>query len=441
MAGRTQDHAPVGAEPHLDGFGAGFELRPASRHLIFAPVVGIDALQIEVLRIGAGIGLAPGHMAIAARDDCGNSGQRAANDVFVPKGKMSEIPNRGDAESEVRIVGEQRLARDGVRAIHRPIVGRRDVRHAGDLARTHGAVKRVEIGGQRRIGKGREEILHASAAQHGDKLGACRFGEGVARQLHRHALQHRDAVRRRPRFRRRVTGEHELDRPASLMRGEIGVHAIRIGLKHTPSVRRKVLHRFFGGAIKAHCPHHRVGAYGVGPEQFGEPPLYVPARHLHLPQAVLRVGIAERERRIGHGLGGNMGDGVAVAQDLNGGGKPGDAQAAVIAGHGTLERVDEIDCQQHADDRHGRQAYASSFKPAFPRVSCLICRGYTRVLTIPKVHSQEIERATPASIASGGSITKRRRASTALARIGRKRRCKESAFRGYWQLHLKQVAA
>ena len=68
------------------------------------------------------VGFAPGDVPVAADGDRGRAGQRRADDVEVAGGHVREIPERRHVGAEVRIVGEQRLAAGGQRAVDHPVV-------------------------------------------------------------------------------------------------------------------------------------------------------------------------------------------------------------------------------------------------------------------------------------------------------------------------------
>ena len=86
------------------------------------PARRVDRLAVEILDVRDDVRRAPRDAAVAPeRDDRGTRKRRAA-DVELPGGHVGQIPDRRDSCSEVRIVGEQRLARGRERPVHDPVV-------------------------------------------------------------------------------------------------------------------------------------------------------------------------------------------------------------------------------------------------------------------------------------------------------------------------------
>jgi len=85
---------------------------------------GIEALAIEVLDVRRDVGRAPRDELITSERDSRNAGERAAGDFkAVGSRHVREVPRRRQPCAEMRIVGEQRLAARGQRAVHDPVVG------------------------------------------------------------------------------------------------------------------------------------------------------------------------------------------------------------------------------------------------------------------------------------------------------------------------------
>ena len=82
----------------------------------------IEPFAIEILDVGGDVGFAPGDVAVASDRHRRRARQRGADDVEVAGRHVRQIPERGHVRAEMRIVGEQRLAAGGQRAVDDPVV-------------------------------------------------------------------------------------------------------------------------------------------------------------------------------------------------------------------------------------------------------------------------------------------------------------------------------
>ena len=114
---------PDGRPPlHADRFADDLQRLPHAAEL--GEAAGrIERLAVEIFDVGRHVGRAPGDEAVASQHDGGPAGQRGADDVERARGHVREIPERGQLRAKMRVVGEQRLAAGGARAVHHPVVG------------------------------------------------------------------------------------------------------------------------------------------------------------------------------------------------------------------------------------------------------------------------------------------------------------------------------
>src|SRR5256885_10728567 len=82
----------------------------------------MECLYIKVLDVGAVVGETPGDAVIVADDDEGTAGQSKSFDIPAGRCEMRLVPDRRNREFEMRVVGEKRFARGGVRAAYDPVV-------------------------------------------------------------------------------------------------------------------------------------------------------------------------------------------------------------------------------------------------------------------------------------------------------------------------------
>ncbi len=89
---------------YLDHFAVGRELLPSLRREY--PAFAVDAFDVQILHIRAGVGEAPGDLAVASQHDCGHARQRRPHHVESRRRQMREIPDRGGGQAQVRVVGQ-----------------------------------------------------------------------------------------------------------------------------------------------------------------------------------------------------------------------------------------------------------------------------------------------------------------------------------------------
>ena len=106
-----------------DDFLACFEGRAAAGNEISVGVVRMQALDKQILHIRIGIGEAPSEVQRASEDRQREAGQGGAGDIQPWRADMGEIPKARNLQSQMRIVGEERMAAHGMFAGEHPIVG------------------------------------------------------------------------------------------------------------------------------------------------------------------------------------------------------------------------------------------------------------------------------------------------------------------------------
>ena len=122
---------------HQDDLVADRERRKAVRRQILRGVVRIDPLDEQVLGVGAGVGEAPGDLAVVAQHHPRQARHGGADQLALGRLEMGEIPGAGRAQAQMRVVGEQRRAARGAAAIQHPGVRaqarrRRRRQHGGE---------------------------------------------------------------------------------------------------------------------------------------------------------------------------------------------------------------------------------------------------------------------------------------------------------------------
>src|SRR5919199_1494689 len=101
-------------------------LQPLAAVLVAGGVAGGEALQVEVLVVGAGVGDAPGDARVVGEvGEGGDAGEGVADDVELRAGEVVLVVDVRHVGRAVRVAGHQRLARGGATAVDRPVVAPR----------------------------------------------------------------------------------------------------------------------------------------------------------------------------------------------------------------------------------------------------------------------------------------------------------------------------
>ena len=239
-------HGDVGTALDLDDLSAGLERRPAVGGAVAAGVGGIDLLQVEVLDVGSGVGEAPGDVLVLPQHHHRQARQRCPSHFQAGGLEAREVPQRGRAELEVRVVGQQRPAGAGVRPGDDPVVGAHalDARRRGDLGqplpgrlqRTTGQPeaaeqRRVVGGGRQRLPRvGRQQLVDARHRHLQCQAQPQQLGGPVGAQVPGHHDAPGQAVDGVPGLGLDAQ-DHELRRPRAQLRAQHGVDARGVGLQ------------------------------------------------------------------------------------------------------------------------------------------------------------------------------------------------------------------
>ena len=109
-----------------------------------------DLLEVEVGDVGAEVGHPPRDLVVVADDDTGQAREREARDPERARGaqraalEVDLAPDAGDRQAEVRVVGEQRLARRRAGTRRRPTSWSRCRRRGRGCAGTASTEARAE---------------------------------------------------------------------------------------------------------------------------------------------------------------------------------------------------------------------------------------------------------------------------------------------------------
>ncbi len=371
----------------MDGLGARDEVCPAVRSLVALRAARLQALDIEILHVRRGIGETPRDALVVPEHHRRHAGQRGARDIQPGSLQLGEVPQRRRLQPEVRIIGQQRLARTGMSARHHPVVRahalhvtrRRpllDARHGRGQRRQVPVEIAVVHGAQRPIaGIRRQQLIDARHRQHLRQPHAQRLLGPVAAQVPRHHGLPGQRIGRLP-----VLGpgaqEQELRRQRSLVAIDIGIHAIGIGLQHGPGLGRGLGQDGLGVAPHAQGTQEAVGIQRARPQDFRQATGHDALAHLQLPQPILRVDEAERKvgiLRIGRL---DMRHGMAV---------PNDRYAITQAGQLQRARGLRLRClaipdisAKRADQQQHRQRQYQPGQPFQPTHRSLSPRGVPR---------------------------------------------------------------
>jgi hypothetical protein len=177
-------------------------------------------------------------------------------------------------------------------------------------------VKLAQVGKVERCvaGIGREELLDARRRQAARKLQPQELVAPVAAEVPGHHLHPAHRVGGGPRL-----GCHaqqpELGRQHRPARDE-GIDAGGVGVEQPQRLGVEVAQIRLGGAPHAERAHEAVGFQAGRPYHLREAPGGDAPVHLHLPQPVLGVHVAEREMRVVERAGEDVRDAESVAQHL-----------------------------------------------------------------------------------------------------------------------------
>ncbi len=371
---------------HADDRGARAERLPALGRQDLAGVVGVQALDVEVLVVEIGRGRRPAEPVAAPGEDGGRAGDRGADHAARREVERGEVPDRGGREGEMRVARHQGAAGGGAGGRGGPGVrGAAEAPRGGGVERVAGGRRRgqarqvgekrrifgkVDHGRARRVGK---DVADAVGRQHQRDPRAQHLVLQLVGQAQRHELADGDAVGRgpggefgpeQPEFGRAAAerlGVHDL---------EPGVHAAGIGLERGDGGFVLRRHRGHREAVEVEPPQELVDAQGAFAEDLRQPPLRGPAQHGHLPEPVLGMGEAQAEEHVGVARPRDVWHVGVVAHDLDPVRDPCAFPGGRIVGDRPREEpVDEHEKRRAEHDRADEQ----SQEPVEDRAHCCPC--------------------------------------------------------------------
>jgi len=357
------DRAPRrGEHPGADAdrLVAGGHRLPAVPDAVPVRVGRVELLDVEVRAVVVDVGRSPRHAAVAAEDHARHARHRHPGDVEVGRAEVHRRPDRRHAQREVRVVGEQRLARRGAGAGDHPVVAARGVfPRGGRPCRGRRAVAADEdavIGERRR----KKQVLYVGwkpVSHHRAKRLALPAGGEVEGE----ELAGGEGVDGRPRT-RRIAQQPELHRQRLPVGLDERGHPLRVRLDERSQVRRHARQRRASRGTQAEVAHLLVGAERAFAERLGQLPQRAPPQQVHLPQAVLGGHVALGARGVEEARRLDVGHAHRVAADDRTGGEPGKPELAIHLGQG-LPRPDRVEPgrsrPEHGEGDHGEDRGAA----------------------------------------------------------------------------------
>ncbi len=297
-------------------------LLPASLELVAGAVGRVQPLDEQVVLVNHGRRDAPGDALVVTDDDGRHPRQADARRPQAGRLQVGLVPDAGDAQGQVGVVGQQRPAGGRLGAVHDPVV-------AG-AAPGHGQGQLPELGQDvrphpPRRGAGRQHqglVGGIEGLQFGQHLGAEAFQEPgaqhlpvpVAREGPGHEAPDGQRVGHLPGL-GAVAEQQALQGWAATR--QPGVHAGGEGLQRLPHLRLQTVHVAPRHPADSHPPHQAVVFQGGLPQHLGQGARGQPPVEVQLPEAVLGLDVAQGEEEVPQVAGVDVGDAPAVAQDLD----------------------------------------------------------------------------------------------------------------------------
>ncbi len=140
------------------------------------------------------------------------------------------------------------------------------------------------------------------------------------------------------------------------MRGEPGIHAIRVGLKLTLRVRGQSAETALRQPIEPQRADELVYAELVGAGYLRQPSLPSATLHLHLKQPFARMNVAERASGVVPVGGEDVRHAPAIAVNVNLGGQAGEGSWAAVIRHRAFEYKGGGSRSSRDDQSNGEKA-------------------------------------------------------------------------------------
>ncbi len=345
---------------HADRLQARLEGLPFSAKPIAGSVLRVDLLEVEVLDVRLDTGQAPADASVVADDDARQARQRGSGDREAGRLEARDVPERRRPESQVGIVGEQRLSADGAAAADDPGVaaelfaGQVEVGQSveglsqafpGDISfSSPGLGVRDCQGGcgllvralPLFVEKDRRRERHLG--EHlGGSLGAdlrevtrpADLVPCVLAQVPGHHLSPDEAVDRRERLGLRAQ-DPQLRRSRPVGR-EAGIGAASVGFECLLSRARERRPDGLRGAAESYCSQEAVSRQERRAEHLGERSRTDASLKLHLPQPVARMDVALSEEGVLQGRGAYGRNASSILFDRHAARKPGHEKLSALA--------------------------------------------------------------------------------------------------------------
>ena len=508
MPGLADAHDHVVAVLHSDHLVVHVEEAVAVRGQVAGRVLRVEPFEVEVLGVRSRVGESPCNAPVVPEHHDRHSGEGGSHDVASRPREVGEVPDRGNGEAKMRVVGEKRLAGLASLAVHHPTVGagvaapvtERNLGRLGPAGRAVRA-RRVGVDGQlgvrgdrpvepavrrnrfaigartgiddragrvlrqlERRSSGRPACLRLPAAGLGCRRqrfalrcrGAFRVRQRLEARIRSGATLHRLAGRGRRRLGKQdaprpilpvggveienpvrreevrhpkphqvarplaaeVEGHHlgphhgigrrpglgleaenqELGRERPDPRVEPGIDPVDVGVEPAPRARCEVREGGRRAPMEAEHPEQPVGSEGGCAQHLRESPGPDPAVHLHLPQPVLRVDVAEGEEGVVLAPGEDVRDAVPVAHHLHRGGETVRGALAVDRRERPAQPQVPARGSRGGEDHDGEQRPAQPLQSlahaASPVTGARVRRTWPRASNVlgPKVNSIEPHR-------------------------------------------------
>jgi len=295
---------PVGPPAHLDALHHAAHGFPPAGVPVRAAGAVLKFQLIKIEHVGCHVGYAPSHVFVEADDDQRRARNGDAVHVHARGVQLNLVPNAGQVQLQVRVVGQQGIARGRLGAAHREVVGAQfGVGLGAQLLGRVGRLKGFGHGGrcqgleiQRRAhghngvfpgGVVRKQVLGDGRAVLAQDVAHAQI-VGAPAKIPGHKLEQQRAFQRLPGLGAVVEQLVLEGQRGGRELADVGIHARRVRLQHHPGGGVGHHHPQRVGRAKgqAHAPKKPVGLEPCRPHDFGQPPGRYVGLKLHLPEPV-----------------------------------------------------------------------------------------------------------------------------------------------------------
>ena len=278
-----------------------------------ATAFALDALQVDILIVAHDHGHAPGQLAVVAGDHSRHTRQGHARGLVLGRADLHEIPQRGHAQWQVRVIGQQALAATATLRGDGPVVRGGDAEHVlfGDLRGCAGnrlqawqLALEVEAGEFFRLGEG-QRFVRVDRQQPGQLVGTHLLGHGQRGDLFLHVHRQTEVEQAEQQHRvlglpvlGTVAGLGQIHRHTIAVAEHIGVDATRIDLEEALQAWRGVGVENFCILFQVDRAHEAVHFQHAGPRHLGQAALSQQAHADHLAETVTGMHVAQGKQRV-----------------------------------------------------------------------------------------------------------------------------------------------